>query len=68
MTVNGVQECVPYTAPFQAGQPVTVTRSCAANETWLASNTNAPPAQGQPPSAGADLLTYGKHGRIAGRR
>ncbi len=52
MTVNGVQECVPYTAPFQAGQPVTVTSSCAANETWLASNTNAPPAQGAAPERG----------------
>ena len=52
MTVNGVQECVPYSAPFQAGQPVTMTSSCAANETWLAANTNAPPAQGAAPERG----------------
>lgn len=52
MMVNGVQECVPYTAPFQAGQPVTMTSSCAANETWLAANTNTPPAQGAAPERG----------------
>jgi hypothetical protein len=46
MSVNGVQECVPYASPFQAGQPVTVTSSCAANETWLPSATNQPPTQG----------------------
>lgn len=46
---NGVaQECFPYTAPLQAGQPVTVTSSCNATSTWLAQSTNAPanpPAQ-----------------------
>jgi hypothetical protein len=41
---NGAaQECWPYTAPFQAGQPVTVTSSCNATSTWLAASTNAPP-------------------------
>ena len=47
---NGAaQECWPYTAPFQAGQPVTLTSSCNASSTWLASATNGPrpPAQGQ---------------------
>lgn len=43
--VNGAaQECWPYAAPFQAGQPVTVTSSCNAVSTWLAAATNAPPA------------------------
>jgi len=46
---NGAaQECYPYNAPFQAGQPVTVTSSCNATSTWLAQSTNAPanpPAQ-----------------------
>lgn len=46
---NGAaQECWPYAAPFQAGQPVTVTSSCNAASTWLAASTNAsppPPAQ-----------------------
>ena len=45
---NGVaQECFPYAAPLQAGQPVTVTSSCNATSTWLAASTNqaAPPAQ-----------------------
>ena len=41
---NGTaQECWPYTAPFQAGQPVTLTSSCSATSTWLASATNGPP-------------------------
>jgi hypothetical protein len=50
--INGAaQECVPYAAPFQEGQPMTLTSSCGANETWLAASTNArpppPPASGQ---------------------
>jgi hypothetical protein len=46
---NGMaQECWPYAAPFQAGQPVTVTSSCNATSTWLAQATNAPP----PPTSG----------------
>ena len=41
---NGAaQECWPYTAPFQAGQPVTLTSSCNSTSTWLAASTNAPP-------------------------
>ena len=41
---NGTaQECWPYAAPFQAGQPVTVTSSCNATSTWLAAATNTPP-------------------------
>lgn len=46
--VGGAQECVPYSAPMQAGQPMTLTSSCGATETWLAQSTNMPPpAQGQ---------------------
>ena len=49
--VNGAaQECVPYAGPFQAGQPMALTSSCGASETWLAASTNAPPPP--PPSAG----------------
>lgn len=41
---NGAaQECWPYAAPFQAGQPVTLTSSCNQSSTWLAASTNAPP-------------------------
>jgi hypothetical protein len=41
---NGTaQECWPYAAPFQAGQPVTLTSSCNSSSTWLAASTNAPP-------------------------
>ena len=40
---NGVaQECWPYTSPFQAGQPLTLTSSCASTSTWLAQATNGP--------------------------
>jgi hypothetical protein len=47
---NGTaQECVPYAAPFQAGQPLTLTSSCGASETWLAQAVNAPPP---PPVSG----------------
>jgi hypothetical protein len=47
---NGAaQECWPYTAPFQAGTPVTLTSSCNATSTWLAEATNMPP----PPPAAA---------------
>ena len=49
--INGAaQECVPYAGPFQAGQPMTLTSSCGASETWLAASTNAPPPP--PPSSG----------------
>jgi len=48
---NGTaQECWPYAAPFQAGQPITLTSSCNATSTWLASATNAPP----PPATKAE--------------
>jgi hypothetical protein len=45
--VGGAQECVPYNAPMQAGQPTTLTSSCGATETWLAQNTNQAPQQQQ---------------------
>jgi hypothetical protein len=48
--INGAaQECVPYAGPFQAGQPMILTSSCGASETWLAASTNAPPP---PPTSG----------------
>jgi hypothetical protein len=41
---NGsAQECWPYTAPFQAGQAVTLTSSCNSTSTWLAASSNGPP-------------------------
>ena len=41
---NGAaQECWPYAAAFQPGQPVTVTSNCNAVSTWLANSTNQPP-------------------------
>lgn len=49
IAVGGGQECIPYAGPFQAGQPLALTSSCGANETWLAASTNGPPppAQGE---------------------
>ena len=45
---NGAaQECWPYSAPFQAGQPVTLTSSCNATSTWLAQATNSAAASGR---------------------
>src|SRR3954447_10020370 len=42
--INGAaQECFPYSSPFQAGRPVTLTSSCNATSTWLAASTNSPP-------------------------
>jgi hypothetical protein len=47
---NGAaQECWPYTAPFRAGQPLTLTSSCNQSSTWLAAAINAPPP---PPPSG----------------
>ena len=48
LSTGAAQECFPYTAPFQAGTPLTLTSSCGQSATWLASSTNAPP----PPAAG----------------
>ena len=42
MTKAGAQECWPYSGPFHAGTPVTLTSSCNATSTWLAESTNAP--------------------------
>lgn len=39
---GGSQECWPYNSPFQPGQPVTLTSSCASSSTWLAQATNQP--------------------------
>jgi hypothetical protein len=47
---GGAQECVPYASPFPAGQPLTLTSTCGATETWLAQSTNAPPPP--PPAQG----------------
>ena len=43
MTKAGAQECWPYSGPFHAGTPVTLTSSCNATSTWLAASTNTPP-------------------------
>jgi hypothetical protein len=42
--INGAaQECWPYASPFQTGKAMTLTSSCNATSTWLASSTNGPP-------------------------
>lgn len=50
--LGGAQECVPYSAPFQAGQPLRLTSSCNATETWLAEMTNSPPPGNAAPERG----------------
>jgi hypothetical protein len=52
VSAGGAQECVPYNAPFEAGQARTLTSSCNAVETWLAQATNQPPAQAGQPERG----------------
>jgi len=47
LSSGAAQECWPYASPFQAGQPLTLTSSCNATSSWLASNTNAPPSSGE---------------------
>src|SRR3954467_14692098 len=48
LSTGGTSECWPYTGPFQAGQPVTLTSNCNATSTWLASATNTPaPTRGE---------------------
>jgi hypothetical protein len=46
---NGVQECWPYTAPFQAGVPVTLTSLTSSKpSTWTALSVNpGAPAPGR---------------------
>ena len=44
--IGTTQECWPYTSPFQAGEPVTLTSSCQSVSIWTALATNqAPPSQ-----------------------
>jgi hypothetical protein len=48
LSTGAARECWPYTAPFQAGQQVTLTSSCNAASQWTALGTNQPappPAQ-----------------------
>jgi hypothetical protein len=49
LSAAGAQECWPYAAPFQAGQPLTLASSCNQSSTWLAQATNTAPP---PPPAG----------------
>jgi hypothetical protein len=42
LSTGGATECWPYTGPFQAGQPLTLTSNCNSTSTWLASATNTP--------------------------
>jgi len=45
LSTGAAQECWPYTSPFQAGQPITLTSNCQATSTWTALGTNQPPTQ-----------------------
>ena len=53
LLVQGIQECWPYTAPFQAGVPVTLTSLTTSKvSTWTALATNAAPPAGAPVERG----------------
>ena len=45
LSANGIQECWPYTQPFQAGQQVALTSNCNQLSTFLAQATNPPMQQ-----------------------
>jgi hypothetical protein len=38
-------DCYPYTAPFQAGQPVDLVSHCAVRSRWLAPSVTLPPGE-----------------------
>jgi hypothetical protein len=42
LNTGPAQECWAYNAPFQAGQPVSLTSTCGTS-TWLANAVNQPP-------------------------
>jgi hypothetical protein len=42
LSANGIQECWPYSQPFQAGQQVALTSSCNQVSTFLPQSTNPP--------------------------
>jgi hypothetical protein len=53
MTVVGIQECWPYTAPFQAGVPVTMTSLTSSKVgTWTALSVNGAPPPPPPTERG----------------
>ncbi len=47
LSAAGGQECWPYQQAFQAGQPVSLTSTCAVTSTWtpLSTAPTAPPAR-----------------------
>lgn len=49
LVLHSVQECWPYTAPFQAGVPVTLTSlTSGKSSTWTAMGVNSAAPAGQP--------------------
>jgi hypothetical protein len=46
MTTAQGSDCWPYTAPFRAGQPVTLVSTCNVTTTWSAAAVNVPLPQG----------------------
>lgn len=45
LTTANTFDCYPYTAPFQAGQPVDLLSNCAVRSRWLASSVTVPPGE-----------------------
>jgi hypothetical protein len=53
MVLQGIQECWPYTAPFQAGVPVTMTSLTSSKPTtWTALSVNGAPPPPPPTERG----------------
>jgi hypothetical protein len=57
---SAAQECWPYQSPFQAGQPATLSSSCATSSRWLAAATNPLP---EPPVQQVQPEVQGERGR-----
>ncbi|HET9810784.1 MAG TPA: hypothetical protein VFP53_03700 [Sphingomicrobium sp.] len=51
LNANGGQECWPYAQPFQSGQQMALTSSCAQMTTFMPGALNPPPAPPMPPPA-----------------
>ena len=52
LVTGAAQECWPYQAAFQAGQPLTLTSNCNSSSQWLANAVNQPPPPPAPPPQG----------------
>ncbi len=45
LTTPNSSDCYPYTAPFQAGQPIDLLSRCAVRSRWLTAAVTLPPGE-----------------------